>query len=125
MAGRRISALWSAPATLRPTSPTRRRSTSPWNNSVTQPISPVWYLGDTALDMQAARAAGVTAVLIGDAGHDQGIAHAAPDLHFPPPTTWPHIFVRLREGGALLDWIACPAGRATTCRQRHEQHQQQ
>lgn len=43
----------------------------------------VWYLGDTALDMQAARAAGVTAVLIGDAGHDQGIAHAAPDLHFP------------------------------------------
>jgi phosphoglycolate phosphatase len=43
----------------------------------------VWYLGDTALDMQAARAAGVTAVLIGDAGHDLGIANAAPDLHFP------------------------------------------
>jgi phosphoglycolate phosphatase len=43
----------------------------------------VWYLGDTALDMQAARAAGVTAVLIGDAEHDLGIAHAAPDLHFP------------------------------------------
>lgn len=43
----------------------------------------VWYLGDTALDMQAARAAGVTAVLIGDAGHDLGIAHAAPDIHFP------------------------------------------
>ncbi|HVC60543.1 MAG TPA: HAD family hydrolase [Acetobacteraceae bacterium] len=43
----------------------------------------VWYLGDTALDMQAARAAGVTAVLIGDAGHDGGIAHAAPDIHFP------------------------------------------
>jgi phosphoglycolate phosphatase len=42
----------------------------------------VWYLGDTALDMQTARAAGVTAVLIGDAGHDLGIAHAAPDLHF-------------------------------------------
>jgi phosphoglycolate phosphatase len=42
----------------------------------------VWYLGDTALDMQAARAAGVTAVLIGDAGHDLGIAHAAPDIHF-------------------------------------------
>ncbi len=43
----------------------------------------VWYLGDTALDMQTARAAGVTAVLIGDAGHDLGIAQAAPDLHFP------------------------------------------
>ncbi len=43
----------------------------------------VWYMGDTALDMQAARAAGVTAVLIGDAGHDGGIEHAAPDIHFP------------------------------------------
>jgi phosphoglycolate phosphatase len=42
----------------------------------------VWYLGDTALDMQAARAAGVTAVLIGDASHDLGVDHAAPDLHF-------------------------------------------
>jgi phosphoglycolate phosphatase len=43
----------------------------------------VWYLGDTALDMQTARAAGVTAVLVGDAAHDGGIEHAAPDLHFP------------------------------------------
>ncbi len=43
----------------------------------------VWYLGDTALDMQAARAAGVTAVLIGDAAHDGGVDRAAPDLHFP------------------------------------------
>ena len=43
----------------------------------------VWYLGDTALDMQAARAAGVTAVLIGDAAHDLGVDHAAPDVHFP------------------------------------------
>jgi phosphoglycolate phosphatase len=42
----------------------------------------VWYLGDTALDMQTARAAGVTAVLIGDASHDMGVDHAAPDLHF-------------------------------------------
>lgn len=42
----------------------------------------VWYLGDTTLDMQAARAAGATAVLIGDAAHDGGIAHAAPDIHF-------------------------------------------
>jgi phosphoglycolate phosphatase len=43
----------------------------------------VWYLGDTALDMQSARAAGVTAVLVGDASHDGGIDRARPDLHFP------------------------------------------
>jgi phosphoglycolate phosphatase len=42
----------------------------------------VWYLGDTALDMDAARAAGVTAVLIGDAAHDGGIDRSRPDLHF-------------------------------------------
>ena len=42
----------------------------------------VWYVGDTALDMVAARAAGVTAVLIGDASHDGGVEHAAPDIHF-------------------------------------------
>ncbi len=42
----------------------------------------VWYVGDTASDMQAARAAGVTAVLLGDAAHDGGIDRAAPDLHF-------------------------------------------
>jgi phosphoglycolate phosphatase len=43
----------------------------------------VWYMGDTALDMQAARAAGVTAVLIGNADHDGGVERAAPHLHFP------------------------------------------
>lgn len=43
----------------------------------------VWYLGDTALDMRTAHAAGVTAVLIGDASHDGGIDRARPDLHFP------------------------------------------
>jgi len=42
----------------------------------------VWYLGDTASDMQAARAAGITGVLVGDASHDGGIERAAPDLHF-------------------------------------------
>jgi phosphoglycolate phosphatase len=41
----------------------------------------VWYLGDTALDMQAARAAGVTAVLVGDAAHDGGVELAHPHLH--------------------------------------------
>jgi phosphoglycolate phosphatase len=43
----------------------------------------VWYMGDTALDMQAARAAGVTSVLIGNADHDGGVERAAPDIHFP------------------------------------------
>lgn len=42
----------------------------------------VWYLGDTALDMQTARAAGVVPVLLGDAAHDGGVAHAAPRIHF-------------------------------------------
>lgn len=47
------------------------------------PDASVWYLGDTALDMRTARAAGVTAVLIGDASHDGGIDRARPDIHFP------------------------------------------
>src|SRR4051812_48907694 len=42
----------------------------------------VWFLGDTALDMRTARAAGVTAVLLGDAEHDGGIDRARPDIHF-------------------------------------------
>jgi phosphoglycolate phosphatase len=53
----------------------------------------VWYLGDTALDMQAARTAGVTAVLIGDAAHDGGVAHAAPHIHLPSAH---HLAARLR-----------------------------
>lgn len=44
--------------------------------------SAVWYVGDTALDMQAARAAGCAAVLVGDAGHDGGVANASPDAAF-------------------------------------------
>ena len=43
----------------------------------------VWYVGDTALDMQAARAADCTAVLLGDAHHDGGVGNAAPDHAFP------------------------------------------
>ena len=48
-----------------------------------RPSPSIWYVGDTALDMQAARRAGFRAVLLGNAGHDGGIATAAPDLHFP------------------------------------------
>lgn len=42
----------------------------------------VWYVGDTALDMQAARAAGCAAVLVGGAEHDGGVANAVPDAAF-------------------------------------------
>jgi phosphoglycolate phosphatase len=47
-----------------------------------KPGPAVWYVGDTALDMQAARAAGCTAVLVGDASHDGGVANIRPDVHF-------------------------------------------
>lgn len=46
------------------------------------PSPAIWYVGDTAMDMQAARRAGFVAVLLGDAAHDGGVATAAPDLHF-------------------------------------------
>ncbi len=59
-----------------------------------RPHPSVWYMGDTALDMQAARAAGVTAVLIGAADHDGGVEHAAPDIHFP---TADALSARLRD----------------------------
>ncbi|CAH0151775.1 HAD family hydrolase [Roseomonas sp. CECT 9278] len=42
----------------------------------------VWYIGDTVLDMQAARAAGCRAVLLGDASHDGGVNAATPDAVF-------------------------------------------
>lgn len=47
----------------------------------------VWYVGDTALDMQTAHAAGCTAVLLGDAAHDGGItlmqgSGSPPGLYF-------------------------------------------
>lgn len=42
----------------------------------------IWYVGDTSIDMQAARAAGCTAVLLGDAAHDGGVANCAPDMVF-------------------------------------------
>jgi phosphoglycolate phosphatase len=41
----------------------------------------VWYVGDTALDMLAARTAGLTGVLIGDAAHDGGPGAAGHDWH--------------------------------------------
>ena len=43
----------------------------------------IWLVGDTAIDMQTARACGCRAVLLGDAAHDGGTERAAPDAHFP------------------------------------------
>ncbi|MFC7735982.1 HAD family hydrolase [Roseomonas sp. GCM10028921] len=42
----------------------------------------VWYVGDNALDMDAARRAGCLPVLLGDAAHDGGPKASAPALHF-------------------------------------------
>lgn len=42
-----------------------------------------WYIGDSAIDMKAARAAGFTAVLLGNAEHDGGVESLSPDLHAP------------------------------------------
>lgn len=42
----------------------------------------IWYVGDTALDMEAARRAGCVPVLLGDAAHDGGVMACAPAIHF-------------------------------------------
>ncbi len=42
----------------------------------------VWYVGDTGIDMQGARNAGLSAVLLGDAAHDGGVMNLAPDAAF-------------------------------------------
>jgi phosphoglycolate phosphatase len=47
-----------------------------------KPDADIWYVGDTKLDMQAARAAGVRAVLMGDASHDGGISAIEADHVF-------------------------------------------
>lgn len=62
-----------------------------------------WYVGDTALDMQAARAAGMRAVLVGDAAHDGGIARAAPDLHFDSAAALAEHLAALDISGPLSD----------------------
>jgi phosphoglycolate phosphatase len=62
------------------------------------PDARVWYVGDTALDMQAARAAGCTSVLVGGAPHDGGVAAAAPDLAFDDAFHLAHALARLASG---------------------------
>lgn len=63
------------------------------------PAPDIWYVGDTALDMQAARAAGVRAVLMGDASHDGGIAVAGAD----------QIFTNCHELAVALSSLVKPA----------------
>ena len=82
-AGRGISARWSAPATRRPTSRIPAPILLALDRLGGAADRSVWYLGDTALDMAAARAAGVTAVLVGDASHDGGIDRARSRSPFP------------------------------------------
>lgn len=64
---------------------------------------PVWYVGDTALDMQAARAAGCTAVLVGAAAHDGGVANAAPDVAFGDAHELAHALASLARSPAPLE----------------------
>jgi phosphoglycolate phosphatase len=56
--------------------------------AIAEPPGPdVWYVGDTAIDIEGARAAGLRAILVGDAAADGGRAGLAarglaPDQHF-------------------------------------------
>ncbi|MFM7778079.1 MAG: HAD family hydrolase [Alphaproteobacteria bacterium] len=63
------------------------------------PAPDIWYIGDTALDMQAARAAGVRAVLMGDAAHDGGIAATGAD----------QVFANCHDLAAALSSLVKPA----------------
>ncbi|WP_270936577.1 HAD family hydrolase [Falsiroseomonas oryzae] len=64
------------------------------------PSPQVWYVGDTAMDMRAARTAGCRAVLVGRAEHDGGVANAAPDLAF-------------EDAAALADTLRRMAGKVS------------
>jgi len=68
----------------------------------------IWYVGDTGSDIRAARAAGCTAVLLGDASHDGGIEGlrgqgAAPDLHYADASALAARFRALRGGDRSAD----------------------
>ncbi len=60
-------------------------------------------MGDTALDMEAARAAGVTAVLLGDAAHDGGPGNCSHDLHLLAPAALTLHLSALDNRGGLPD----------------------
>ncbi len=56
--------------------------------AVAHPAGPeIWYVGDTGIDIEGARAAGIAAILVGDAEADGGLEGLAargltPDQHF-------------------------------------------
>jgi phosphoglycolate phosphatase len=72
--------------------------------AIGMPVGPtIWYVGDTGSDMRAARAAGCTGVLLGDASHDGGIdglrrRGAAPDLQYVDATALAARLRALRAG---------------------------
>jgi phosphoglycolate phosphatase len=70
----------------------------------------VWYIGDTALDMEAARRAGCRAVLLGEAAHDGGIAAAAPDMCFRNADLLADALLSLANGERAVDCVAPAAG---------------
>jgi phosphoglycolate phosphatase len=59
----------------------------------------VWYIGDTRLDMEAARRAGVSAVLLGDAAHDGGVPDGLCDARFADGHALAAYLCRLDKGG--------------------------
>lgn len=59
----------------------------------------VWYIGDTHLDMEAARRAGVSAVLLGDAAHDGGVPDGLCDARFADGHALAAYLCRLDKGG--------------------------
>lgn len=63
----------------------------------------IWYVGDTEVDMMAARNAGCTAVLLGDAAHDGGVGNCTPDLHFLTTTSLTLHLSALDNRGGLPD----------------------
>ena len=73
-----------------------------------RPGPTIWYVGDTGSDMRAARDAGCTAVLLGDASHEGGIEGlkvrgSKPDLHYVDASALAARLRALRGGGASLD----------------------
>jgi phosphoglycolate phosphatase len=56
----------------------------------------VWYVGDTALDMESAQAAGATGVLLGEPhGDPEELAKFPPDLRFPGCDSLRHYLLSL------------------------------
>jgi phosphoglycolate phosphatase len=64
------------------------------------PGEEVWFVGDTALDMECATKSGCVAVLLGDATNSEEFAQFAPRLSFPDGASLFHSLEGLRIGGS-------------------------